>query len=173
MEHSAGSETKECTACKTNKPLDDFPPDLRSKKDGKQARCRYCINAWMKEHYRMNPAEQMIRRARTRATKKGIDFDLSVSDITPLPELCPVFGEPLRISIVHQDPWAYSLDRIDNGKGYVRGNVVVMSYRANRLKNDGSVEDFEAIIKWMRKQIDSAANDNQASTAAEKITVVV
>ena len=67
---------------------------------------------------------------------------------------------PLRVSDGGQDPWSYSLDRVDNKKGYVRGNVVVMSYKANRLKNDGTAEDHEIIAAWMRKQAEAAANDN-------------
>lgn len=81
---------------------------------------------------------------------------------------------PLRIGHVPQDPWSYSLDRVDNKKGYVPGNVVVMSYKANRLKNDGTAEEHETIAKWMRDQGAKTANDNTAVTrAAERVTVVV
>lgn len=102
----------------------------------------------------------MLRRAKARAAKEGFEFDLDENDLRPLPEICPVLGVPLRISIVAQDGCAYSLDRIDNAKGYVRGNVAVISYRANRLKNDGTAEEHEAIAAWIRKQIESASNDN-------------
>jgi len=154
---------KTCTTCKQVKPIDDFPPDLRQKSDGKQAKCRACINAWMREHYRKDPVWSMLRRAKARSAKEGFDFNITAADIAPLPEKCPVLGVPLRISEVPQDPCAYSLDRVDNTKGYVRGNVVVMSYRANRLKNDGTAEDHEAIAKWMRQQMAATANDNTAA----------
>ena len=168
------SKTKKtCSACNTEKDLDEFPPDRRAK-DGKQAQCRSCINEWMRQHYRKDPVWSMLRRAKARAKKEGFDFDLSASDISPLPDQCPVLGLPLRISIMHQDPCAYSLDRIDNTKGYVRGNVAVMSYKANRLKNDGTADEHEAIAAWMRSQPALAANDNTAVTrAAERVTVVV
>lgn len=165
--------TKTCTTCGLEKSLDEFPPDRRAR-DGKQAKCRPCINAWIKDHYRRHPAEQMIRRAKQRANKEGLEFDLDLSDILPLPAVCPVLNVPLRISTGPQDPYAHSLDRIDNSKGYVRGNVAVMSYRANRLKNDGTAEEHEAIAAWMRRQMSGAANDNQDLTrAAERVTVVV
>lgn len=163
-------QTKICSKCKVEKPIDAFPPDNRTKRKT-QAQCRACINAWMKEHYRKDVAWSMIRRAKARATREGFEFDLTEEDITPLPEFCPVFGDRLRISEVTQDPHAYSLDRINNKRGYVKGNIAVMSYRANRLKNDGTAEEHEIIAAWMRKQ---AANDNTAVTrAAEKVTVVV
>ena len=162
--------TKICTTCQQEKPLDDYPPDARSK-DGKQSKCRKCINAWMREHYHKDPVWSMLRRAKARAAKEGFDFNLEAADISPLPAICPVLGYQLRISVTAQDTHAYSLDRIDNTKGYVRGNVAVMSYKANRLKNDGTAEEHEAIAAWMRAQ---AANDITAVTsAAERVTVVV
>src|SRR3546814_10048203 len=103
----------------------------------------------------------MLKRAKARAKSHGFEFDISLSDILPLPKVCPVFGMPLRLAAKPQDPWAYSLDRIDNTKGYVRGNVAVMSYKANRLKNDGTAEEHEIIAAWMRKQTANAANDNR------------
>ena len=140
---------KKCLACTKTKSLSCFPPDKRAK-DGKQGRCRECINAWMKVHYRKNPAWSMWRRARGRAKKKGFACTITVDDLMPLPEICPVLGIKLRLSEDAQDPAAYSLDRSDNKKGYIPGNVVVMSYKANRLKNDGTAEEHEAIAKWMR-----------------------
>lgn len=156
---------KVCTTCKTEKPLGDFPPDRRAK-DGKQTKCRACINDWIKRHYRSNPAEHMLRRARSRATQRGFEFSITIDDILPPPDVCPVFGVRLRISTSGQDPWAYSLDRVDNSKGYVPGNVVVMSYKANRLKNDGTAEDHEIIAAWIRRQMAQAANDNTDITRA-------
>lgn len=164
---------KECSLCHKIKQIQEFPPDRRAL-DGRQARCRVCINEWMKIYYRNNPAEQMIRRAKCRSRKEKLEFDLSVEDLLPLPTVCPVFGIPLRLSVELQDPNTYSLDRIDNTKGYVRGNVAVMSYRANRLKNDGTAEEHEAIAAWMRKHMDDTANDHAAITrAAESVTVVL
>ena len=156
MEFTA-SGCKKCRGCGLEKPLNEYPPDHRQKKDGKQARCRECINGWMKVHYRKDVVWSMLRRARSRAKKEGFDFNITAEDITPLPTVCPVLGVTLRISEVPQDPCAYSIDRIENTKGYVRGNVAVMSYKANRLKNDGTAEEHEAIAAWMRSQ---AANDN-------------
>ena len=150
-------QQKTCRACGEIKLIGDFPPDRRAP-DGKQARCRACINMWMKNHYRARPAEHMLRRAFARARRHGLEFSLSVDDLLPLPVVCPVFGVPLRISDGQQDPWAYSLDRIENSKGYVKGNVAVMSYKANRLKNDGTADDHETIAAWMRKQAALTAN---------------
>jgi len=63
-----------------------------------------------------------------------------------------VLGIKLRPASGPARPDAYSLDRVDNAKGYVPGNVVVMSYLANRLKNDGTARQHEQIAAWMHKQ---------------------
>lgn len=45
-----------------------------------------------------------------------------------------------------------SLDRFDPKKGYVRGNINVISDRANTLKNNASVEELEKVVAWMKRQ---------------------
>jgi hypothetical protein len=42
-----------------------------------------------------------------------------------------------------------SLDRIDNSKGYVKGNVAVISFRANTLKNNATADELRAIANFM------------------------
>lgn len=84
----------------------------------------------------------LLNHARARALRLGLDFDLELSDIK-VPECCPVLGMPLCInrgSGCHDD--SPSLDRIDNNKGYVWDNVLVVSGRANRIKNDSSPEEL-------------------------------
>lgn len=155
-----GSKMRICTTCKTKKPFSEFPPDKRTK-NGTQAKCRICINNWMKVRYRKNPAWGMWRRAKARSAKKGWYFSIKIEHLLPLPKICPVLGIRLRISKGPQDPQAYSLDRIDNKKEYVIGNVVVMSYKGNRLKNDDTAEEHEAIARWMR----STKNGDHNATA--------
>lgn len=46
---------------------------------------------------------------------------------------------------------SFSLDRIIPGKGYVVGNVRIISWRANQLKSNGTVEEFEKIIVDLKK----------------------
>lgn len=107
---------------------------------------------YIKEQYHAHPAHRMIARAKQRAKQRGLEFNLVDEDLHDLPKVCPVLGIELRASAKPQDTHAYSLDRVDNSKGYVRGNVVVMSYLANRLKNDGTAEQHEKIASWMRSK---------------------
>lgn len=78
-------------------------------------------------------------KARWRANRDGIEFSIEPGDLT-MSTVCPVLGIPFT------QP---SLDRHDHRKGYVKGNVVVMSWRANNLKADGSLAEFEKLVAYL------------------------
>lgn len=79
--------------------------------------------------------------ARLRASRNGRAFAIDLSDIS-IPDVCPVLGTAML------QP---SLDRIDSSRGYVPGNVRVISLRANTLKNNATVEELELVIADLRK----------------------
>ena len=93
----------------------------------------------------------MIYAARDRAKLNGLPFDLVVTDIR-IPEECPLLGIPLvygkRIGAISAN--SPTLDRRDNARGYVRGNVWVISWRANRLKADATLEELERLVAGWR-----------------------
>lgn len=97
----------------------------------------------------------MIADARKRAKKKNLPFDISIEDIY-VPDVCPVLGITLEIGRDDLDT-SPSLDRLDPAKGYVKGNVNVISYRANTLKNNATSEELLKVVKWM------IANDGSGS----------
>jgi hypothetical protein len=93
----------------------------------------------------------LLGYAKRSAARKGIPFDLEISDIK-IPETCPVLGIAIAkpaMSTKRPDNKP-SIDRIDNSKGYVKGNIAIVSWRANRLKCDGSIAEFEAILNYMK-----------------------
>lgn len=64
-----------------------------------------------------------------------------------IPEVCPVLGIPLKINVgsgLHPD--SVSVDRIDPTKGYIKGNVRLISARANHLKSNATTEELEKIL---------------------------
>lgn len=98
-----------------------------------------------------NPGKFLWKAAKKRAKEKELPFNIDVEDII-IPEKCPIFEFPLVIgnSIQERDN-SPSLDRIIPELGYVKGNVKVISFKANTLKRDGHIEDFEKIINYIRK----------------------
>lgn len=95
--------------------------------------------------YLKNLRQEMFNAAKQRAKNKNITFTITLADVI-IPTNCPVFGIPLD----HSDRFhAPTLDRVINDLGYVPGNVMVISAKANRLKNNGTIDEFEKIIKYM------------------------
>jgi hypothetical protein len=93
----------------------------------------------------------MLRAAAHRAKTKGLEFSLELQDIV-IPELCPVLGLPLfrgngSGGMCQNSP---TLDRINPALGYVKSNVEVVSWRANRIKSDATLEELESIVRHLR-----------------------
>ena len=96
-----------------------------------------------------NLKQYLISAAKFRAKKKGIPFDLSPDDFS-IPDVCPVFGHPFEPPKKNAW-WSPSLDRIIPALGYVKGNVQVISMRANAIKSDASLEEIEKIAEYLRR----------------------
>jgi hypothetical protein len=93
---------------------------------------------------------KMWGAAKHRAKKKGIPFDLLPEDIK-IPNRCPLLGIKL---VAHRDRVQFdspSLDRLVPRLGYVRGNVLVISNRANVLKNDGTLPELVMLVGRLSK----------------------
>lgn len=90
-------------------------------------------------------------RSNNKSNKK-FDFTIDISDIV-IPEKCPVLGVDIDLGVGgHRREYGPSIDRIDNTKGYVRGNVRIISWRANRIKNDSTLNELILIGDDARKQ---------------------
>lgn len=94
---------------------------------------------------------ELLNSARARAKKKGIEFTITYKDFMAVSH-CPLLGILLDFSTKgrggkNNSP---SIDRIDPTKGYVPGNVWVISYRANRIKSDATVDELEMILNNLR-----------------------
>lgn len=99
-----------------------------------------------------DPIRFMLYAARGRAKKHGIEFDLLPQDLT-MPTHCPVLGISLEMCTEYQRDRSPTLDRIIPGLGYVRGNVIVVSAKANRIKNDATVEEIQQVADFYRQLI--------------------
>jgi hypothetical protein len=107
------------------------------------------VKEYGKEHQKSGRA--LLNRARARAWKKGLPFNLVLNDIV-VPEFCPVLGIRLVFGDGHSTPASPTVDRLKPELGYVRGNIQVMSHRANTIKSNASAEEVEKVAAWMRKQ---------------------
>ena len=117
------------------------------------ANTKHGMSAIKKNGGRRKPEYDMYVGAKRRAKKTGMDFNLDLDDIQ-IPDFCPVLGLPLFRGEKRIHAGSPSLDRIDNRKGYIKGNIAVISRRANCLKSDSSLEELEKICSWLRTHKD-------------------
>lgn len=108
------------------------------------------------EEYRADPQgtwlRETFRAARVRAKRKGIAFDTAQPEIET-PTHCPVLGIELLYyarRAVH-GPDSPSLDRIIPERGYVAGNLRVISNRANTLKNNATIRELRLVLADMER----------------------
>ena len=84
-------------------------------------------------------------------------FDLEPQDIKDKLNLagskCPVLGVDMEISKLgsKNNDLTPSIDRIDPKKGYVKGNIIVVSMRANRIKTDATVDEIRKVANFYGK----------------------
>lgn len=96
-----------------------------------------------------NPLMNSFRCAKSRAKKKGEEFTITLEELE-IPDVCPVFGIPIYSARGYRTDNSPSLDRTDNSKGYIRGNVRVISWLANCRKGDLTLEQAEALVRYMK-----------------------
>lgn len=108
--------------------------------------------------YRENLPAMLLENAQRRAKRAGLPFELSVADVV-IPDACPVLGIPLVVGNKRRHDNSPTIDRVVPEKGYVPGNVAVISWRANRIKNNGTAEEHRRIaayIESFQKSLDAA-----------------
>lgn len=91
----------------------------------------------------IDPVNKLLWNTKARAKRRGIPFSLTAADIT-IPVWCPVLGIPLYRNTdgKAQGPNSPTLDRLDPAKGYVPGNVAVVSARANQIKSNATPQEL-------------------------------
>lgn len=158
---------KQCSTCKETKELSEFYK-FKIGKLGVQSKCKECMKTYSREYKRKpsevdkakrkrkesklkDPRTHLIAYAKQRAKRNALPFDLCKEDIE-LPKVCPVLGIPLKVSEGFFTDNSYSLDKLIPELGYVKSNVTVMSMRANRLKGDSTLQELEALVKWIKEQ---------------------
>jgi hypothetical protein len=157
------------------KSLDEFSNN-RNKKDGKHNRCKACdkkhyeanktiltqqSNAWhhlRKEEFNAGIRDEkvhtfvvnrLLAQARSRAKEYQVPFNLTKEDII-ISDTCPVLGIRFQMGDGVNGPHSPSLDRTVPERGYVKGNVHVISLLANQIKSSATLDDIQKVVAWMK-----------------------
>jgi hypothetical protein len=93
----------------------------------------------------MPESKEILQRLKQSAKKRNIYFDLTLTDINNLsfPITCPVLGIQLRWNRGEPRDNSYSFDRIDSSLGYTIDNIEIISFKANRSKNNLNEEEMK------------------------------
>lgn len=117
-------------------------------KDNKEARRAY-QRYYRSKKQKSHPLYYAWLAAKRRAKKTGLVFVLPLDSLV-LPETCPVLGIELQSNEGSPRSNSYSMDRLDNTKGYTLDNVRVISHRANTMKSNMSIEQVEKLLEYMK-----------------------
>lgn len=97
-----------------------------------------------------NAQHYLWKRAKDRAEKQELAFNIKESDVI-IPEICPILEVPFEWGTKGEYEYSPSLDKIDPTKGYVKGNVWVISKKANSMKNSASPQELDVFCKNVLK----------------------
>lgn len=170
---------KKCSKCQRILPVEEFYKYVKSK-DGLTHHCQHCYKKYRKEkqeHYRqymenrrktdnenikqtknkswqnLDPRKKMLQQAKNRCNRKNLEFNLDLNDII-LPQVCPLLEIPFVVGTKDNYEYTYSLDRIDSSKGYIKGNVWVITKLANSMKNSATKKQLNVfannILKYFK-----------------------
>lgn len=94
----------------------------------------------------------IYNRLKASAKRRNIEFKLTIPELNNLsfPITCPILGIPLTFNRGEAQDNSYSFDRIDSSKPYEIDNLIVVSWKANRLKNNATKEELEQIAAFYK-----------------------
>ena len=172
---------KVCKGCGKELPLEAFNKD-NAKADGRRARCRECDAAYFQQKYKDPEWQQKhkqrskdrrirlkdedphelwaydsVANARQRAKKAGVMCNIDLDYVRSLVvDTCPLLGLPLIYAQIKLSDNSPTLDRKRPSLGYTKGNLAVISHRANRLKSDATVEELQTLLNNLINYMQSA-----------------
>jgi hypothetical protein len=154
--------TKRCSTCREQLPLAMFykkkgcPGNLSSQ-------CKACCDNSRRAYEQRNPVLAQTRcmtsAAKSRAIQKNLDFDIDREHVRSLVVThCPILGIALEWARWNGSgscvvPGSPSLDRIDPSRGYVKGNVWIISHKANSIKSNATHEELKLVTKAVGEAI--------------------
>lgn len=161
MKNGLASWCKECTK-RDNRGRWDRNKDLYNENHREWTRNNKEYKALLDRQYRErletgDKARAMHYSTKSRAKKTGVQYDLTPEDIV-IPDKCPLLGISLKRGVGKLCPASPTLDRIDSSKGYVKGNVWVISHRANCIKNDSTPDELIHIGETLREMFPHLTN---------------
>ena len=146
---------KVCNSCEQSLNLSKFSliekwnPNSDTKNTCKKCSIKIRQTEKLNRDWKVDAARLLYKNIKSRCKRMGREFSIELEDIT-IPEKCPVFGFDLKREDKQTWMCAPSVDRVDNSKGYIKGNVTVVSRRANIIKRDATLEELEQLFNYYK-----------------------
>lgn len=170
-----------CTTCGKYLPISEFElrwNNSKTEKNNVRSQCKHCrteesrlYHYYRRRKYTEQVAKEkmlhydklkhdleyhnrivLYRYAKNHSKRCNIKFNITPNDII-IPKECPILKHEF---ILNDKQYTYSIDRIDNSKGYIPGNIAVISRLANIMKNCANFEQLilfsENIKDYIKKQ---------------------
>ena len=93
--------------------------------------------------------QQLYRSAKKRALAKGLEFNIELRDIH-IPKKCPI----LKVPLICSTRYSPSIDRIYPNKGYIKGNIAIISTLANSMKANATPQELLIFARNIKKYMD-------------------
>lgn len=100
----------------------------------------------------LDPRVRFLGRAKNRAKKFKLPFNITLEDII-IPEICPLLNIKIFRGVRKLCSNSPSLDRKIPNLGYVKGNIWVISHKANAIKNDATLQELKLITHNLEKEL--------------------
>ena len=163
--------TRVCSRCKVEQPIENFTKD-KYQKGGRKCQCKACIHevfqrfkgspeynkvrekavALRKKLKETDPklqwAKDAIANAKKRAKQANVECTITREWLLEnLVEVCPLLEIKLEYSATKYGNNCASIDRIDSTRGYTVENSKIISAKANRIKNNATIEEIQLLAK--------------------------
>ena len=123
--------------------------------DRRLYKCTKCEETWQKNKRDKRPWWRLNILAKGRAKKQNLPFNITEQDIIevwPKDNKCPILGTEFKSGKNNKD-YLPTLDKIIPKKGYVKGNIAVISFRANQIKSDVTdIKVFKKMYDFYKKK---------------------
>jgi len=159
-------DQKKCNECKKVLPSTEFY--TKTKKNNRKILNYICKSCHKKKNlmYRENNYEKnAIKTLRNRAKIKKIPMEVTpeyLKKFLPNDMICPVLGIKMEIGQKNKNVNSPSIDRIIPEKGYVPGNIIIVSNKANGIKSNATPDEIIKVGKFYKKLLEEMEDGSKA-----------
>ena len=147
-----------CASCKKLLPIEQFYTNRTETSNyNKVYSCKACMSLRQKQYRLQRPHQTVIIYIKSQlkhrlSVPKEFNIDADYLKQIDTTDICPILGIPMRWHAGRgtgkRQPNTKSIDRIDPNRGYIKGNVQIISWRANKIKQDATFEELIKLGKW-------------------------